>query len=191
MISKLQIILLFNNAFIIPSLIILTVIPSSNFSALGFKLKTRHNLALIICHLLRRIVVKNNFFSLRSKHFLFSKTSWRRLENVFSVTIFDLSKTSSRRLQNVFARRLKDVFKTSSVSLHQDECLLGSYLKMHVEFTSNINQNQELYLIDLFKLFVAGTSWRIPEHRSNRIFDCHPTRIFEFLKALSKNQHLH
>ena len=30
-----------------------------------------------------------------------------------------------------------------------------------------------------FKLFVACTSWRIPEHRSNRAFDSHPARIFE------------
>ena len=46
---------------------------------------------------------------LPSKHFLFSKTSSRRLEDVFSVTLFvfqDLLKTSLRRFQ--------DVFKTSS-----------------------------------------------------------------------------
>ena len=64
-----------------------------------------------------------------SKHFLFSQTSSRRLEGVFSVTLFvfqDVLKTSSRRLQDVFAirlpktssrrlaRRLQDVFKTSS-----------------------------------------------------------------------------
>ena len=42
-----------------------------------------------------------------------------------------------------------------------------------------ITSIQTLYFIDLFKLFVASTSWRIPEHRSNRIFDYHPTRIFE------------
>ena len=63
---------------------------------------------------------------LPSKHFLFFKTSWRRLEEFFSVTIFHLPrhlqevfarplpKTSSRRLQNVFARSLQDVFKTST-----------------------------------------------------------------------------
>ena len=53
-----------------------------------------------------------------SKHFLFSKTSWRRLEEVFSVTILHLP----RRLQDVFARPLpkmssrllQDAFKTSS-----------------------------------------------------------------------------
>ena len=28
------------------------------------------------------------------------------------------------------------------------------YLKMHMELTSNINWNQELYLVDLFKLLV-------------------------------------
>ena len=36
-------------------------------------------------------------------------TSSRRLQHVFSVTIFRLP----RRLQNVFARRLQDFFKTS------------------------------------------------------------------------------
>ena len=62
---------------------------------------------------------------LLSKHFLFSKTSSRHLEDVFSVTFFvfqDLFKTSSRRLQDVFAirlpktfsRHLQDVFKTFS-----------------------------------------------------------------------------
>ena len=65
---------------------------------------------------------------LPSKHFLFSKTSSRRLEGVFNVTLFvfqDVFKTSLRRLPDVFAirlpemsprrlpRRLQDVFKTS------------------------------------------------------------------------------
>ena len=60
-----------------------------------------------------------------SKHFLLSKTSSRRLQDVFSVTLFvfqDLLKTSWRRLEDVFAiifpkrssrrlaRRLQDVF---------------------------------------------------------------------------------
>ena len=59
-----------------------------------------------------------------SKHFLFSKTSLRGLEDVFSGTTFclprrpqdlfaiSLPKTSPRRLQDVFARRFQDVFKT-------------------------------------------------------------------------------
>ena len=34
-------------------------------------------------------------------------------------------------------------------------------------------------MINLFKLFVASTSRSIPEYQSNRIFGCHPTRIFE------------
>ena len=77
---------------------------------------------------------------LPSKQFLVFKTSWRRLQDVFSVTIFrlwrrllktsckyilktswkrlqdvlwDVLKASWRRLQDVFARRLQDVFKTS------------------------------------------------------------------------------
>ena len=64
-------------------------------------------------------------YTLPTKHFLFSKTSSRRLEDVFSITLFvfqDLLKTSWRRLQDVFAirlpkmssRRLQDVFKTFS-----------------------------------------------------------------------------
>ena len=44
-------------------------------------------------------------------------------------------------------------------------------------FTSvrGINQQhniKKLYFTDLFKLIVACTSWRIPEHRCNCIFDC-------------------
>ena len=48
-------------------------------------------------------------YTLPTKHFLFSKTSSRRLEDVFSITLFvfqDLLKTSWRRLQDVFAIRL-------------------------------------------------------------------------------------
>ena len=59
-----------------------------------------------------------------SKHFLFSKTSSRRLQDVFSVTLF-VFKTSWRRLQDifktylqyVFLKRLQDVFKTPSKRL--------------------------------------------------------------------------
>ena len=32
-------------------------------------------------------------------------------------------------------------------------------------------------------VFVLSTSWRIPEHRSNRIFDRHLTRIFESFRG--------
>ena len=61
-----------------------------------------------------------------SKHFLFSKTSWGHLEDVFSVKIFRLPRRLQevfktclqdlfqRSLQDVFARRLQDVFNTSS-----------------------------------------------------------------------------
>ena len=58
--------------------------------------------------------------NLPSKHLLFSKTSWRRLQrnNLWSI------KTSWRRVCNTSS---KNVFKTSSVRLHQDEFLLGYY----------------------------------------------------------------
>ena len=59
----------------------------------------------------------------------------------------------------------------------------STYLKMHIELTSNINQNQKLDLKDLSKLFAVCTSWRIPGHHSDRIFDCHPTRIFESFRG--------
>ena len=72
-----------------------------------------------------------------SKHFLFSNKSWKRLEDVFSVTLFifqNLLKTSSRRLQDVFAiclpemssRLLQDVFKTSSKTSSRRVCKTSS-----------------------------------------------------------------
>ena len=68
-----------------------------------------------------------------SKHFLFSKTSSRRLEDAFSVTPFvfqDLLKTSWRSLQDLFAirlpkmfsRRLQVAFKTSSRRVCKTSC---------------------------------------------------------------------
>ena len=72
---------------------------------------------------------QNNTFYEPTKHFLFSKMSSRRLEDVFGVTIFrlprllqDVSKTPSRRVckkssKDIFkasVQDVKDVFKTSS-----------------------------------------------------------------------------
>ena len=67
-------ILLFNNAFMISPMIILTVILSSNFSSFGFKFETGirvtiyyllpHNLVLITYHLLRRMLAKNDSVNL-------------------------------------------------------------------------------------------------------------------------------
>ena len=47
-----------------------------------------------------------------SKHFLFSKTFSRRLEDVFSVTLFVFQDVFNTYLQYVFLKRLQDVFKT-------------------------------------------------------------------------------
>ena len=94
---------------------------------------------------------KNQY--LPSKHFLLSKTPSRRLEDVFSVTLFVFQDVFKTYLQYVFLKRLQDVFKTClqdvlqlclqdvfktssrrlgrqknvtlTVRLHQDECLLG------------------------------------------------------------------
>ena len=65
---------------------------------------------------------QNNKFYEPTKHFLFSKMSSRRLEQVFRVTIFRLPSLFKKSFQNVFktpSRRVckkssKDVFKASS-----------------------------------------------------------------------------
>ena len=68
----------------------------------------------VLCHIsfmkagcsLFRILKISNPSVLRcfgSKHFLFSKTSWRRLEDIFKTC-----------LQDFFQRRVQDLFKTSS-----------------------------------------------------------------------------
>ena len=64
---------------------------------------------------------KNPIEFLPSKSFLFSKTSLRRLEDVFSTLyVFqDILKTSSRRLQDVFAIHLP---KTSSRRVYKTSC---------------------------------------------------------------------
>ena len=115
--------------------------PKCDFNKVTLKLYWNRTLAQVFLgnflHIFRTTFLKNTS---PSKHFLFSKTSWRRLEDVFSVTLFvfqDVFKTSSRRVcktscNYVFKTSWKtkkcyteDVFKTSSVRLHQDECLLG------------------------------------------------------------------
>ena len=64
---------------------------------------------------------KNPIEFLPSKSFLFSKTSLRRLEDVFSTfyVFQDILKTSSRRLQDVFAIHLP---KTSSRRVYKTSC---------------------------------------------------------------------
>ena len=47
-----------------------------------------------------------------SKHFLLSKTSSRRLQDVFSVILFVFQDVFKTYLQYVFLKRLQDVFKT-------------------------------------------------------------------------------
>ena len=95
------------------------------------------------------LVFQDVFKTYSLQHFSSSKTSWRRLQDVFAIRlpkassrllqgVFKTScKTSSRRLQDMFARRFSIMssrrivrqnnvtLKTSSVRLHQDKCLLG------------------------------------------------------------------
>ena len=79
--------MLFNNAFMIHSVIILTVALSSNFSSFPFKFKT--GLQVTIYH------------TTSQQTFVLMKTSWKRLEDVFRLC---LQKTSSRRFQDVFIK---------------------------------------------------------------------------------------
>ena len=51
--------------------------------------------------------------NMRSKQFLFSKTSSRCLEDTFSETIFPLSRRLPKSFSNFLARRIQDVLKTS------------------------------------------------------------------------------
>ena len=46
-------------------------------------------------------------------------------------------------------------------------------------------------MTDLVKLFVACSSWRILQHRLNRIFDCYLTRIFELCQDIVLNTNIY
>ena len=111
-----------------------------------------------------------------SKHFLFLKTSSRRFQEVFSVTLFvfqDLWKTSSRRLQDVFAirlhkmssRRLQDVFarRLAIMSLRRLQYVLEDKKTLHwrrledVFKTSSVRLHQEECLLGyLFLVWVIS-----------------------------------
>ena len=54
-----------------------------------------------------------------------------------------------------------------------------SLFTMYMKSISNINLNQKLYFISLFKRFIACTGWRIQEHHRNCIFHCHLIQIDE------------
>ena len=101
-----------------------------------------------------------------SKHFLFSKTSSRRLEDVFSVTLFvfqDVFKTSSRRIcntssWNVFKtlsrrlpRGLQDVFQDVFKTCLQDVLQLCRQLRLQDVFICHTED-------------VLKTSWRRLQH---------------------------
>ena len=57
---------------------------------------------------------------------------------------------------------------------------------MYMKSNSNINKTQKSCLTDLFKLFVACSSWRILKHRLSHISDCHLLRIFESFQDTCK-----
>ena len=59
---------------------------------------------------------------LLSKQFLFSKTSSRSLQDVFSVTLFVFQDLFKTYLQYVFLKRLQGVFKTSSRRVCKTSC---------------------------------------------------------------------
>ena len=99
----------------------------------------------------------------------FPKTSSRRLQDVFSVTLFvfqDLFKTSSRRLQDVFAirlpemssRRLQDVFKTCL----QD--VLQLCLEDVLEDKKNVTLKTSSVRLHVFSTSSRPPGWNSPCH---------------------------
>ena len=143
--------------------------------------------------------------TLPNKHFLFSKTSWRLLEDVFSVKIFhltrhpqgdfktssrcvykssskDVIKTSSRRLQNVFARRLQVVFKTCSRHI----CKTSSSRRLQEVFKTSSRRrlaNMSLRRLERQKKVALKTSSR----RLQDVFSTSSSnRMFAGLKEASR-----
>ena len=110
-------------------------------------------------------LIKVNNRNTPNKHFLFSKTSWRRLKDVISVILFVFQDVFKTYLQYVFLKRLQDVFKrssrrvcktscnyvlkTSSVCLDQDECLLGCNKKWNV-LKVNSKEARTTSMVSLF-----------------------------------------
>ena len=104
-----------------------------------------------------KVGISQLHYRLPSKHLLVFKTSWRRLQDmswrrlqhVFSVTIFRLS----RRLEDVLRRRLEDVFKTSRKT---------SWRHLQDAFKTSW-KTKNCYAEDVFKMswrHVLKTSWR-------------------------------
>ena len=77
--------------------------------------------------------------------------------------------TRNTELSIILRRRVIRMIPSSSV------CLLTNVHGINQQY----KLGQKLYLIDLFKLFVACTSWKILTHHWNHIFDCHLTGIWE------------
>ena len=114
-----------------------------------------------------------------SKHFLLSKTSWRRLEDVFSVKNFGLPrcledvfnsrplqdvfaiglpKTSSIRLQDAFARCLQDVFMKTSCNRRRLAIMSWRRLGRHKDVTLKTSSRhlQDVFSTSSPKQMCAG-----------------------------------
>ena len=90
------------------------------------KVKTR-TFCRVLNYSTEHLKVPDNYGQLFSKHFLFSKTSSRRLEDFFSVTLFvfqDLLKTSLRCFQDVFKTCLQDVLQLCLQDVLEDKKML-------------------------------------------------------------------
>ena len=89
-----------------------------------------------------------------SKHFLFSKTSWGRLKDIFNVTIFLLP----RRLQDVFKTFSRSVCKNSSKYVFK-----ASSKHLQGVFTRRVFKTFSRHLFeDIFKTSsrrLANTFW--------------------------------
>ena len=114
----------------------------------------------------------------------FCKTSWRCLEDVFARRLEDVLKTFWRRLGKTSWRCLEDVLKTSWrrlenvlktswrriaktnilvltktswIRLHQDECLLGSLLKLLLNLRISSNNSLLLLFFSAILIWKLGT----------------------------------
>ena len=84
------------------------------------------------------VIYAKSFWSIPINHFLFSKTSWRRLEDVFSVTI--RLRLLPRSPQDVVKTCLQDVFASTSWRRLERQKLLHLRRLEHVLNTSSLRR---------------------------------------------------
>ena len=109
-----------------------------------------------------------------SKHFLFSKTSSRRLEDVFSVTLFIFQDVFKSYSQYVFLKRLQDVFKTFSRRLQDvfQDVFKTSSRRLQDVFARRLAIMSSRRLHNVFK-----TSWKAKKYYTEDVFKTSSRRL--------------